>query len=107
MLAHPCIPEIINLIDKRLFGGNFLPVDIDNYELRYPATVPSIVFNQIDLIEISYRSVGITKEISLHLYAHYQESTTALGASGFTVEEWRLERCWSCSARPRPTMLQQ
>ena len=60
MLAHPCIPEIINLIDKRLFGGSFLPVDIGNYEPRYPATVPSIVFKGIDLIEISYPSVGTT-----------------------------------------------
>ena len=29
---------------------------------------------------------------------------TALGASGFTVGEWRLERCWSWSGRPRPTV---
>jgi hypothetical protein len=33
------------------------------------------------------------------LSAHYQERTNALRASGFTVGEWRLERCWSCSAR--------
>jgi hypothetical protein len=26
------------------------------------------------------------------LSAHYQERTTALGASGFTVGAWRLER---------------
>ena len=25
--------------------------------------------------------------------AHHQERTTALGASGFAVGEWRLERC--------------
>ena len=29
------------------------------------------------------------------LNAHHQEHTTALGASGFTVGEWWLERCWS------------
>jgi len=33
------------------------------------------------------------------LFAHHQECTTALGASGFTVGEWRLERCWSWSGR--------
>jgi len=38
--------------------------------------------------------------------AHHQERITALGASGFTVGEWRLERCWSWSGRPRPTTLQ-
>jgi len=32
-----------------------------------------------------------------HLPAHHQELTTALGASGFTVGEKRLERCWSWS----------
>jgi len=36
MLAYPCIPEIINLIDTGLFGGSFLPVNIGNYERRYP-----------------------------------------------------------------------
>jgi hypothetical protein len=40
------------------------------------------------------------------LPSHHQEHTTALGTSGFTVGEWLLERCWSWSARPRPTMLQ-
>jgi len=30
--------------------------------------------------------------------AHHQEHTTALGALGFTVGEWRLVRCWSWSA---------
>jgi len=40
LLAYPCIPEIINLIDKRLFGGSLLPVHIDNYEPRYPANIP-------------------------------------------------------------------
>jgi hypothetical protein len=29
------------------------------------------------------------------LSAHHQERTTALGTSDFTVEAWRLERCWS------------
>ena len=33
------------------------------------------------------------------LPAHHQERTTALGASGFTVGAWRLERCWSWSGR--------
>jgi hypothetical protein len=33
------------------------------------------------------------------LSAHHQERTTALGASGFTVGAWRLERCWSWSGR--------
>jgi len=32
-------------------------------------------------------------------HAHHQEHTTALGASGFTVREQRLERCWSWSSR--------
>jgi hypothetical protein len=32
------------------------------------------------------------------LRAHHQEHTTVLGASGFTVREKWLERCWSCSA---------
>jgi len=58
-----------------------------------------------------------------HPPAHHQEHTTALGASGFTVGEQRLERCWlwlyapddgrgdarnmlSRPVRPRPTMLQ-
>ena len=31
------------------------------------------------------------------LSAHYQERTNALGASGFTVGAWELERCWSWS----------
>jgi len=31
------------------------------------------------------------------LSAHHQERTTALGASGFTIGVWRLERCWSWS----------
>ena len=39
------------------------------------------------------------------LPAHHHERTIALGASGFTVGAWRLERCWSWSARPRPTAL--
>jgi hypothetical protein len=60
LLAYLCIPEIINLIHERLFGGSFLPVDIGNYEPCCPATVSSIVFNQIDLIEVSYHSVGTT-----------------------------------------------
>jgi len=29
------------------------------------------------------------------LSAYHQERTTALGASGFTIGEWRLERGWS------------
>jgi hypothetical protein len=33
------------------------------------------------------------------LPAHHQEHTTALAASGFTVGEWRLQRCWSWSGR--------
>jgi len=33
------------------------------------------------------------------LSAHHQERTTALGASGFTVGAWCLERCWSSSGR--------
>jgi hypothetical protein len=37
---------------------------------------------------------------------HHQEHTTALGASGLTVGEKRLERCWSWSASSRPTTLQ-
>jgi hypothetical protein len=32
------------------------------------------------------------------LLAHHQEHTTALGASGFTVVEMRLEQCWLWSA---------
>jgi len=40
------------------------------------------------------------------LSAHHQERTTAIGASGFTVGAWRLERCWSWSGRPPPTTLQ-
>jgi len=28
------------------------------------------------------------------LTTRHQERTTALGASGFTVGEWQLERCW-------------
>jgi len=44
------------------------------------------------------------------LPARHQEHTAALGASGFTVGEKRLEHCWSWSgrlpARPWPTMLQ-
>jgi hypothetical protein len=31
------------------------------------------------------------------LSAHHQERTTALGASGFFVGAWWLERCWSWS----------
>jgi len=30
------------------------------------------------------------------LSAHHQKHTTALGASGFTVGAWQLERCWLC-----------
>jgi hypothetical protein len=37
------------------------------------------------------------------LPAHHQEHTTALGASGLTVGEQGLVRCWAWSARPRPT----
>ena len=33
------------------------------------------------------------------LTAHHQEHTTALGASGLTVGEKRLERCWSWPGR--------
>ena len=33
------------------------------------------------------------------LSAHREERTTALGASGFTVGAWRLERCWAWSGR--------
>jgi len=33
------------------------------------------------------------------LSAHHQERTTALEASDFTIGAWRLERCWSWSAR--------
>jgi hypothetical protein len=40
------------------------------------------------------------------LPAHHQKHTTALAASGITVGEKRLERCWSWSGRPRPTTLQ-
>jgi hypothetical protein len=35
----------------------------------------------------------------VRLPAHHQEHTTALGASGFTVGEKRLERCWTWSGR--------
>ena len=34
------------------------------------------------------------------LPAHHQEHTTALGASGLTAGEQRLERCWSWSGLP-------
>jgi hypothetical protein len=33
------------------------------------------------------------------LSAHHQEHSSALGASGFTAGEKRLERCWSWSGR--------
>jgi hypothetical protein len=33
------------------------------------------------------------------LPAHHQKHTTALGASGLTVGEQRLERCWSWSGQ--------
>jgi len=37
----------------------------------------------------------VARHVSGRLPAHHQERTTALGASGFTVGEKRLERCWS------------
>jgi len=41
------------------------------------------------------------------LPAHHQEHTTALGASGFTVGEWQLERCWLWSDNVHQLHVQQ
>jgi hypothetical protein len=41
------------------------------------------------------RRLCVAQHVSGSLPTHLQEQTTALGASGFTGGEWRLERCWS------------
>jgi len=51
-------------------------------------------------------SLCVAQHVSGRLPTHHQEHTTALGASGFTVGQKRLERCWSWSGRLRPTTLQ-
>ena len=56
--------------------------------------------------QVYYLTFMCGSTCSGRLRPHHQERTTALGASGFTVGEKRLEHCWSWSARPRPTTLQ-
>jgi len=59
LLAYPCVPKIINLIDNRLFGGSFLPSILVTTNPRYPATIsPSLVLNRVELVEIPCLSAG-------------------------------------------------
>jgi len=61
LLAHPCIPKIINLIDNRLFGGSFLPSILVTTNSRHPAIIsPSLVLNRIELTEIHIFRRGTT-----------------------------------------------
>jgi hypothetical protein len=70
-----------------------------------------IRFKQIDqqdatISQVYYLTFMYGSTCFGRLSAHHQKRTTALGASGFTVGAWRLESCWSWSARPRPTTVQ-
>jgi hypothetical protein len=47
-------------------------------------------FSQVYYLTFMCGSTGFGR-----LHAHHKEHTTELGASGFTVGEKRLERCWS------------
>ena len=53
-------------------------------------------FNQQDatVSQVYYLTFMCGSTCFGRLLPHYQELTTALGASGFTVGEKRLERCW-------------
>jgi hypothetical protein len=60
------------------------------------------LFNQQDaaVLQVYYLTFMCGSTCFGRLLAHHQEHTTALEASGFTVGEKRLERCWSRSGRP-------
>jgi hypothetical protein len=59
------------------------------------------LFNQQDatVSQVYYLKFMSGSAFFGRLNAHHKEHTTALGASGFTVREQRLERCWSWSSR--------
>jgi hypothetical protein len=58
-------------------------------------------FNQQDatVSQVYYLTFMCGSTCFGRLPAHHQEHTTALGASGFTAGEKRLERCWLWSGR--------
>jgi len=66
------------------------------YRWRESAGALLVVFWQITSLLLD---VYVWLNMFRALPAHHQERTTTLGASGFTVGENRLERCWSCSGR--------
>jgi hypothetical protein len=101
----------IKLIEGTPFGLHVL------YRRRKPFDVRKSVHHHTTQINQPTRCNSFTSQVYCLTFmcgstcfegpsAHHQERTTALGASGFTVGEWRMERCWSWSARPRPTTLQ-
>jgi hypothetical protein len=66
------------------------------------------IFNQQDAtVSQDYYLTFMCGSISFGRFlTQHKEITTALGASGFTSGQKRLEHCWSWSGRPRPTTLQ-
>jgi len=76
------------------------------YETNLTFASPWIIirFKQINqqdatVLQVYYLTFMCGSTCFGSLPAHRQEHTTVLGASGFTVGEKRLERCWSWSGR--------
>jgi len=93
--------------------GSLISIQYHKYAIRLMFASPRIVirfqqFNQQEatLSQVYYLTFMCGSACIRRLPAHHQEHTTALGATGLTVGEQRLERCWSWYARPRPTTIQ-
>ena len=79
-----------------------------NKDLTFASPCIIIRFKQINqqdatVSQVYYLTFTYGSTCFGRLSAHYQERTTALRASDFTVGEWQLERCCSCTTNNAPS----
>jgi hypothetical protein len=70
----------------------------DNFDVRksvHHHTIQIIQLQDATVSQVYYLTFMCGSTCFGRLPAHHQEHTTALEASGFTVGERRLERCWA------------
>ena len=93
LLAYPCVPKIINLIDNRPFVSSFLQSILVTTNSRHPATIsPSLVLNRTELIEIPYLSAGkyTCHEILFSWWNQRGWDGEACGMHGETRQAYKL-----------------
>ena len=72
------------------------------FHMRCISIVRSLYFR---IFSASFLITCLSPEIATSMFHTTMLHTTVLEASGLTVGEKGLERCWSWSGRPRPTTL--